>query len=83
MEYFYLIYPIIFQYSVLILQNVLFVRMLNLNNSENIKPKILLIFPKKMRLTNWQTVLNTIEPQLAYSSFQNIYSCNAMNHAFL
>ena len=40
-------------------------------------------FSEKMRLTNWQTVLNTIEPQLAYSSFQNIYSCNAMNHAFL
>ena len=47
--------------------------MLNLNNSDNIKPKILLIFLKKMRLTNWQTVLNTIEPQLAYSSFQNIF----------
>ena len=26
-----------------------------------------------MRLTNWQTVLNTMEPQLAYSSFQNIF----------
>ena len=26
-----------------------------------------------MRLTNWQTVLNTIEPQLAYSSFQNMF----------
>ena len=41
-------------------------------------------FSEKMRLTNCQTVLNTIEPQLAYSSFQNLlYSCNAMNHAFL
>ena len=26
-----------------------------------------------MRITNWQTVLNINEPQLAYSNFQNIF----------
>ena len=30
-------------------------------------------FPEKMRVTNWQTVLNINEPQLAYSTFQNIF----------
>ena len=37
------------------------------------KTKNIADFSEKMRLTNWQTVLNTIEPQLAYSSFQNIF----------
>ena len=37
------------------------------------KTKNIADFSEKMRLTNWQTVLNTIEPQLAYSSFQHIF----------
>ena len=37
------------------------------------KTKNIADFSEKMRVTNWQTVLNINEPQLAYSTFQNIF----------
>ena len=73
MEYFYLIYPIIFQYSVLIITKCVIRTDAEFKQQREYKTKNIADFSEKMRLTNWQTVLNTIEPQLAYSSFQNIF----------
>ena len=36
------------------------------------KSKNIADFPEKIRVTNWQTVLNINKPQLVYSTFQNI-----------